>query len=278
MSAAAPTPQGAEGDDRLCMGTNGRFRRERRGAFRWHVKRPYDMQTLMALRGRPWERLLKDDVTTRVAVEPLDGATEVVIKRYNPKGLFWAFRYSVRRSGGLRSWRGANALAARGIPTAAPIGAWEWRVGPILRESAFVMAHLVDCEELHTFVDRSLGELSGPERLAARRKAAELVGATLAAMHEGGLWHRDLKASNWMVRRHGADVKEVLLLDLDGLRFGRRVSERRRIKDVARLLRSLVALAGWRRSDGLRVLKHYLAASSLDEARLPVWWDRLTQV
>ena len=191
----------------------------RQGALRFYARRPYTVAGLEALRGRSWQRLLKDDVTTRVAVEEMDGPDgkiTVVIKRYNPKGAFWAFRYSVRRSGGLRSWRGANELVARGIPTAEPIAAWEWRVGPFLRESAFVMAYLGDCEELHFFVDRTLNALDEAERRTARRKTAKLIGTTLATMHDGGLFHRDLKASNWMVRAQGGDVKDVLLLDLDG--------------------------------------------------------------
>lgn len=264
--------------DRRCMKTNKYFARENAGARRWRVRRPWKAEALANVLEHAPERTLKDGRTTRVFIALLDGPDgprELVLKRYNPKGVRWALRYSVRRSGGLRSWRAANALVNRHIPTAVPIAAWERRLGPILFDSGVVTEHLAGAEELHAFVASTLGKLTGRERLAARRATASLLGTMLRHMHDRGLTHRDLKASNLLVVRDGADVRGVFLIDLDGLGIVGDVTEERRTKDLARLVRSLVSLPEWRKSDGLRVLRRYLGMSGRDAPTLRSWWKRL---
>ena len=264
--------------DKRCMGTNKYFAREKAHGRRWRVKLPWQANAFADALERDPERTLKNGRTTRVFVATLEGPDrprELVFKRYNPKGLLWALRYSVRWSGGLRSWRAANALVTRHIPTAVPIAAWEKRCGPILFDSGVVTEHLAGVEELHAFVASTLGEMTGREKLAARKRAAALLGEMLRNMHDRGLAHRDLKASNLLVVRDGVDVREIVLVDLDGVRIVSDVSRERRIKDLARLARSLVALPEWRRTDGLRMLRRYLGMAARDAQTLRSWWTRL---
>ena len=266
--------------DKRCMRANKYFACESAGGRRWRLRRPWQAKTLADALDRSPECTLKHARTTRVSAATLDGPDgpcELVFKRYNPKGLLWALRYSVRRSGGLRSWRAANALVTRHIPTAVPVAAWERRAGPILFDSGVVTERLVGAEELHAFVASTLAKLTGRQKVQARRKTAALLAALLRNMHDRGLTHRDLKASNLLIVRDGADVRDVFLIDLDGLRIVGDVSDRRRRKDLARLARSLVSLPEWRASDGLRVLRRYLGMSGRDRETLRAWWRRLAR-
>jgi len=264
--------------DRRCTRTNKYFICENAVGRRWRLRRPWTAKTLADALDRSPECTLKHGRTTRVSAATLDGPDgpcELVFKRYNPKGLFWALRYSVRRSGGLRSWRAANALVTRHVPTAVPVAAWERRAGPILFDSGVVTERLAGAEELHAFVASTLAKLKGKEKLRARRRTAALLATLLRNVHDRGLTHRDLKASNLLVVRDGAGVRDVFLIDLDGLRIVGDVTGRRRVKDLARLARSLVSLPEWRRSDGLRVLRTYLGMSGRDRETLRAWWRRL---
>ena len=81
-------------------------------------------------------------------------------------------------------------------------------------------------------------------------KASRLI----ADMHSAGIYHRDLKASNILIRRDG----EMVLADLDGAQIKSSLSRTQRVRDLARFLSSLVPLAN--AADRLFFIKSYTAA------------------
>jgi serine/threonine protein kinase len=87
----------------------------------------------------------------------------------------------------------------------------------------------------------------------------------LRRMHDAGFSHRDLKAPNLLVAPSSgpgaapdAPALGPVLVDLDGLRYGRRVPARRRARDLMRLSVSLDEWGVARRTDRLRFLRAYL--------------------
>jgi tRNA A-37 threonylcarbamoyl transferase component Bud32 len=62
------------------------------------------------------------------------------------------------------------------------------------------------------------------------------AGKLIRFMHEQNLCHRDLKSQNFMVTKQ----YKLLLIDLDGLRVKKYISTKRRKKNLARLMRSVL--------------------------------------
>jgi tRNA A-37 threonylcarbamoyl transferase component Bud32 len=115
-----------------------------------------------------------------------------------------------------RAWIGGNGLEARGIATGSPL-AWagRWLVmadaGPTLSD----------------WVESELAKSSEPERT----ELGLALGRLVSRLHRRGVYHADLKANN-VVWRPG---EEPRLLDYGRVRFGARVSRRRRVKNLAQL-------------------------------------------
>jgi hypothetical protein len=142
-----------------------------------------------------------------------------------------------------RSWINGQGLEVRGIRTGRPV-AWSGRwlvmedVGPTAADWA----------------DHRFESAPPAERDAFAAALADL----LSDLHRRGIYHADLKANNiaWVP---GATPR---LLDYGRVRFGRRVSLRRRIKNLAQLNAALPdVVAGSLRENALQ---HYLERSGFE--------------
>ncbi len=132
------------------------------------------------------------------------------------RGGSWVLKRFASPADARRAWIGGNGLEARGVASCAPL-AWagRWLVmadgGPTL--SDWVESDFAKSTELE------------------RDELARALGALLARLHRRGIYHADLKANN-VVSRPG---EEPRLLDYGRVRFGGRVSRRRRVKNLAQL-------------------------------------------
>ena len=165
-------------------------------------------------------------------------------------------RFPSRRTA-RRAWVHARGLEVRGIETGCAL-AWagRWLVmedaGPTVTD----------------FVEGPFATAPEPERLELADRLADL----LADLHRRGIYHADLKANN-IALRPGSPPR---LLDYGRVRFGWRVSRRRRIKNLAQLnaalpdtvpgslreraLQRYVSKSGWR-GDAGRLRRRVVALS-----------------
>jgi len=158
----------------------------------------------------------------------------LVAKRMRPRG--WRARLpgptpALRRAA--RAFAQARALAAAGLATPEALA-----VLPLGRASV-LLTRYVDAP--HPW-----------EHLGAGGTSAELVAALardLARLHAAGFRHRDLKASNLLVRRARGGL-EIVCTDLDGLARPAVLTERTRLRDLARLSMSFESAAA--RAAGVR--------------------------
>ncbi|TDJ09900.1 MAG: hypothetical protein E2O71_00885 [Deltaproteobacteria bacterium] len=118
------------------------------------------------------------------------------------------------------AWVAGHGLEMRDIRTARPVA---WLDRWLIMEDAG--------QDVVAWVEAHFGEASAPEREELSRKLADL----LADLHRRGTYHSDLKASN-MTWSPGEPAR---LLDYQRVRFGIRVSRRRRIRNLAQLNASL---------------------------------------
>ena len=148
-----------------------------------------------------------------------------------------------------------TGLGVRRIGAALPIalvvrGAW-----PLVRGSFLLMEDLTGDERIDLYVlRRYAGGLSSGERAEKVRLLREFA-RFVGDMHRRGIYHGDLKAVNVYVRTRPDGRRVFKLVDYDRVVFGRAVSRRRRVKNLAQLAASVAVLIT--RTDRLRFFREY---------------------
>jgi 3-deoxy-D-manno-octulosonic acid kinase len=160
------------------------------------------------------------------------GDQEAVLRHYRRGGL--AARCSedlylwtgLERSRAWREWRLLAWLRARELPVPAPVAA---------RVSRHGLGYRADLITLRIPAARPLAETLRDQQLAPELWAR--IGATVARLHQAGVWHADLNAHNVLLDADGA----VHLIDFD--RGAHRSPGAWQADNLARLQRSLNKLA-----------------------------------
>ena len=204
----------------------------------------------------------------------LDGQpTRVAYKRSRPS-LWWKrLAGIVRVSRAARAWHVARGLLDRGIPTAEPLLLCQPR-NLLERGCGYLATRWIEgSTNLHLYL-WDLAERSPLERRTRVRQLAASLGRLLGTMHAGGVVNRDLKALNLVIVEE-PDRLATYLVDVDGVRFRRHVSDRSRALDLARLATSLDMHPWVSRSDRLRFLQSYLATAPLAASDWKAFTKRL---
>ena len=89
----------------------------------------------------------------------------------------------------------------------------------------------------------------------------------LASLHKNGLWHRDSKASNFIVCKDNQDKYRILLVDMDGIKRYLLPSRGRQFRSLWRLAASLMPVAGINRTDYLRTFTAYCNLTGLEPSQ-----------
>jgi tRNA A-37 threonylcarbamoyl transferase component Bud32 len=189
-------------------------------------------------------------VSERSAREP-----GLVLRRMNYGRFGLRLRDTFRRSRAQRALRMALRLEASGIAVARGIAAadvrccWRWPL------RAFLVTEEV--REARTLADL------GRARQPPPRGWVDQLAGLLGRMHAAGFSHRDLKANNVLFN----DCGEPVLIDLDGVKCFRTVSQTRAAKDLARLRAGLGSIPWLRSRVWIGFLQTYAAARGQEDWR-----------
>ncbi len=130
---------------------------------------------------------------------------DIVVKRYNHKGLFHSLRHTVRACRARKGWLSANRLLMLNIPTAKPLAFIENYRGPLLWQS-YLVTEFVDGQSLSSLLqDNNLADQTRLEKINEAR-------LLLDSLAEHRITHGDLKHSNIFFTDSGP-----VLIDLDAM-------------------------------------------------------------
>jgi len=216
------------------------------------------------------EKILKFGSQNCVAVKNLpirDTQLKVVIKRlYKGEGLRQFFR-SFRPGKALRNFNTALNLISRGIAVTVPFAALQQRRGLFTKQSIYITEYFPDSSDLHSFASRRLSSIKHTEQFAIKKRVSYELASVLALLHKNGLWHRDSKASNFIVCKDNQDKYRILLVDMDGIKRYLLPSRSRQYRSLWQLAASLMSVPGISRTDYLRTFTAYCNLTGLE----PSW-------
>jgi UDP-glucose:(heptosyl)LPS alpha-1,3-glucosyltransferase len=201
-----------------------RFWRDRRAHTHWRSRTRRCVQesgsfTAWTYAGQPgFRRREIDEDTLRRALDAHASTEPFKVGRNGRlfRSSAWILKQHESATAARHAWICGNGLEARGFRTGTPL-AWSgsWLVmhdgGPGL--DAWVRSDFASASE------------------AVREELAACLGSLLATLHRRGVYHADLKANNIL----WSPGKAARLVDFGRVHFGRRVSRRRRVKNLSQL-------------------------------------------
>ncbi len=279
--------------DRRAMKSGKYFTRLRLGnGWHGHVflksKRNWPSSTLACLefRREDWEKVLarpeellesvlsqnrpikhsRSALVCRGRIQVSGHTISVVCKRQIRRKRMAAIWDCLRYSRCVRAWRMAFTMLHRSVPVAQPVAALERRVGPYLADSLLITEEIKPSVNLRAFLTAVLPAFSDKRAREIKLALIDRLAELLRTMHQNGFAHRDMKATNILVQGVSLEEREsfpvdqmkLVLVDLDGVRLKRTLTEKDQLRPLARLslsadLSPLVTLA-----DRARFLKSYL--------------------
>ena len=152
---------------------------------------------------------------------------DVVVKRYNNKGLIHSLRHTIKRSRARRGWLHGNRLRMLNIATPKPLAYIERRKGLLIWQSYLITEYVEGQKLWHFLRDDNVTER---QKLEGIRQVVTLLDR---------LWsyrttHGDLKHMNVMIAKDGP-----VLIDLDGMivHKWKLLYRNKQAKDMERFLR-----------------------------------------
>ena len=134
---------------------------------------------------------------------------DVVVKRYNYKGLWHSLRHTLKGSRAKKCWLFGHRLKWLEIPVAKPLGYIELRHCGIIQQS-YILNDFIDGRNIRDYVNQP--DLDENIREQVRAKTFALLGQLV----EHRITHGDLKATNILI----CDDQPVLI-DLDSMKYHR---------------------------------------------------------
>jgi tRNA A-37 threonylcarbamoyl transferase component Bud32 len=173
-------------------------------------------------------RVAKHDARSSVTTLEVEGR-RVVVKETPFRGVARALTDVARGSAGFRAWRAGHGLRARRIEAALPYAFGERRVLGVPITSWVVL------EDVRPATPASFAL---EETAATAEEVLDALTLFAIALHRSGVDHGDLKGTHLLLRR-GTSGVTVRVIDLEGVRFPRRLREARRLHALAELNASL---------------------------------------
>lgn len=173
------------------------------------------------------KRYIKKGGVSDVAVIDVSGR-DMVIKRYNKRGIWHFIRNMPRKTRAMKSWCNAKLLLQLGISTAKPVAMIEQRIGPLNLHSYFVSEYVLGAPIHHYLTAPSVS-------VEQKMSIADKITKIFEKLSYNQIGHGDMKATNIIVH-DGIPM----LMDLDAMKQFSSASRYQKAmkKDINRFMRN----------------------------------------
>jgi lipopolysaccharide heptosyltransferase I len=145
----------------------------------------------------------------------------------------------------IRNFKTALKLLRCGIEGAKPLAAIQQKRYLLTIQSIYISEYLENSPNLYAFA-------SGHTGRDVRKQLCRQLAVILAELHKNGLWHRDSKATNFIVCKD-----KILLVDMDGIKPYLLRRRSRQLRSLWQLAASVMTISAVNRTDYLRTFTTY---------------------
>ena len=131
----------------------------------------------------------------------------MVLKRYNPKSIFYRIRHCMMLSRAMRSWSNGIVMNLFDVPTVVPLAVVEESNCGLLDRAYFLMEHF-EGESISDYLNRKENDKAEFERVVTS------LSRLFVRLRQFRVVHGDFKAKNILINESG-----LRLIDTDGSRF-----------------------------------------------------------
>ena len=255
---------------RKCLKNNNVFKCTTHGNYKIHTRNEWEVNKLTDLI-KNHNFSVKENlpgtlkISAKIAITRLPashGTTEsACIKEYKYPSSFKRFLYSFCNSPARRAWFAAHGLIALNVKTPKPIALIEEKRFGILRKSFIVTEDITASLPCNKYISETFH--NPYDKAASRKKRIFLscLAASFRQLHDSGIYHRDLKANNIIIKEL-PDTWNFFYLDLDRVCFDKTITLKKKIKNLSQLNASLPNCITY--TDRLRFYLSYTGTESLD--------------
>jgi serine/threonine protein kinase len=203
------------------------------------------------------QQTLKVDGQNTVTVKGLDigdGGVKAVIKRRYPGGGIRGFLKSLWIAHSMLNFSAAVMVRQNWMPVALPLAAVYRRKFLSCGQSIYISEY-VEGANLYEFLKNLQPQDS--DRYRIMRELSKRMAGIFEWLHRINLWHRDAKATNFVVNQDSDGKYQVVITDVDGIKRYISKSEDRQMQGLWQLASTVMGLEGITRTDYLRTFKIY---------------------
>jgi tRNA A-37 threonylcarbamoyl transferase component Bud32 len=219
---------------------------------------------------------LKCDVSNTITVKYLDiggRGVKAALKRRRRSGIRGFFR-AMGTAQAAQNFTIAIKIRQNGLPTAAPLAA-VYRRKFLFCDRSIYISEYVEGVNLYEFLRYT--EAKGNERHMIMQGLSRQMAGIFAGLHKNNLWHRDAKATNFVVNQGSEGDYRITITDVDGIKQYLSRSEERQMQGLWQLASSVMGLAGITRTDYLRMFEIYCDEVGIAIARRRDIYCRLAE-
>ena len=152
------------------------------------------------------------------------GEQSVVIKWFGWRSPIHYYLSPTLHGRAMTSWTIARALEQVSVRTPEPLFVYSRRRRGFIQENFLITANITPHQILRSFLKSEAFD-------TLKEAAVTDLALSIARMHSGGIFHRDLTTANFLVTENS----EVYIVDLNRARRWQRLAPRTRLLDLARL-------------------------------------------
>lgn len=204
------------------------------------------------------KKIIKEGSKSTVYLLPVsldEKGENTCVKHYRYQGWFYVLKSIFTPSRAISSLRTAVLFSLLEIKTAKTVAVVEKKRGLLLNESYLFMEDISRHLGLPEFIEENFTPPLSIDKVQQKRNFIKGFAKFLIMLHEKGIYQKDLKATNILVEKKSLGEGDFWLIDLDKVLFLKKVSRRRKIKNLCQINTSLpwqVTL-----TDRMRFFHHY---------------------
>lgn len=223
------------------------FKVTKHNRYTINVKNEWDINVLQAMIHqhdlqveKGGSNIIKTSSKTNITCIPSPGkiTQSVYIKEYRYPTFMKKLRHYLFGSPARKAWFAAHGLMALDFQTPKPVALLEERNFCRIKRSFIIMEDLSACLVSNKYLSEKYRNLSDKVTSQRKRMFISCLATSFRQLHDSNIYHGDLKAENILIMEL-SNGWNFYYLDLDRVFFYKKITLRRRIKNLSQLNASM---------------------------------------